>query len=67
VALTVCVALIGVVLWGSLVGSMLPLLLSRIGLDPASSSAPFVSTFVDVTGIIIYFNVASLILGGTLL
>lgn len=61
------VSLIGVVLWGSTVGAMLPLLLRKVGLDPATSSAPFVSTFVDVTGIIIYFSVASLILGGTLL
>lgn len=61
------VSLVGVVLWGSTVGAMLPLLLRKVGLDPATSSAPFVSTFVDVTGIIIYFSVASFILGGTLL
>jgi magnesium transporter len=67
VALTVAVALVGVVLWGSLVGSMLPFLLRRIGLDPATSSAPFVATCVDVTGLIIYFGVASVVLSGTLL
>lgn len=65
--LTICLSLIGVVLWGSLVGSMLPFLLRRVGLDPATCSAPFVSTFVDVTGIVIYFTVAALILKGTLL
>jgi magnesium transporter len=66
-ALTVWLSLIGVVLWGSLIGSMLPLLLKRLGADPASSSAPFVATLVDVTGLIIFFNVALLILRGTLL
>jgi magnesium transporter len=66
-AFTVWVSLIGVVLWGSLIGSMLPLLLKRLGADPASSSAPFVATLVDVTGLVIFFNVALLILGGTLL
>ena len=66
-ALTVWISLIGVVLWGSLIGSMLPLLLKRLGADPASSSAPFVATLVDVTGLIIFFNVALLILKGTLL
>lgn len=64
---TVCVSLIGVVLWGSLMGSMLPLLLKRLGADPASSSAPFVATLVDVTGLIIFFNVSLLTLKGTLL
>jgi magnesium transporter len=58
VAFTVSFALIGVVLWGTLTGSMLPLLLKKLGADPASSSAPFVATLVDVTGLIIYFNVA---------
>jgi len=67
VALTVGVALVGIVLWGSLAGSMLPLLLKRLGLDPATSSAPFVATLVDVTGLIIYFTVALVILRGTLL
>ena len=52
---------------GTLTGSMLPLLLKRLGLDPAVSSAPFVATLVDVTGIVIYFSVASLLLGGILL
>lgn len=67
VATTVGVALVGIVLWGSLMGSMLPLLLKRCGLDPATSSAPFVATLVDVTGLIIYFSVAFLIMHGTLL
>ncbi len=58
---------IGVVLWGTVAGSMLPLLLKRAGLDPAVSSAPFVATLVDVTGIVIYFEVAAHILRGTLL
>jgi len=60
-------SLVGVVLWGSLVGAMLPILLRSCKLDPATCSAPFVATLVDVTGIIIYFNVAYLILRGTLL
>ena len=55
------------VTFGSLVGSMLPFLLRRLGLDPASASAPFVATLVDVTGLIIYFSVALLVLRGTLL
>jgi len=67
VAMTVGVALVCVVLWGSLIGSMLPLILRKLGLDPATSSAPFVSTFVDVTGIVIYFSIASYILRGSLL
>ena len=67
VALTVGLALVGIVLWGSLIGSMLPLLLKRLGLDPATSSAPFVATLVDVTGLIIYFSVALLVMRGTLL
>ena len=67
VALTVGVALIGIVLWGTLAGSMLPFALRRLGFDPATSSAPFVATLVDVTGLIIYFSVAVLILRGTLL
>jgi magnesium transporter len=66
-ALTVGIALIGIVLWGTLSGSMLPFLLRRIGLDPATSSAPFVATLVDVSGLIIYFTVAAIILRGTLL
>jgi magnesium transporter len=67
VAVTVWVSLIGVVLWGTLAGSMLPLLLKKAGMDPAVSSAPFVATLVDVTGIVIYFEVAARILRGTLL
>ena len=67
VALTVGSALIGVVGFGTLVGSMLPFLLKRLGFDPASASAPFVATLVDVTGISIYFYVALVILRGTLL
>jgi magnesium transporter len=59
--------LVGVVMWGTLSGSMLPFLLSRVGADPAASSAPFVATLVDVTGLVIYFSVAGLILSGTLL
>ena len=65
--ITVLVSLIGVVMFGTLAGSMLPFLLRRLGLDPASASAPFVATLVDVTGLVIYFTVASLILRGTLL
>jgi magnesium transporter len=67
VALTVGLALVGVVTWGTIGGAMLPFLLRRLGLDPATSSAPFVATLVDVTGLVIYFNVALLILRGTLL
>jgi magnesium transporter len=67
VAATVGVALVGVVTFGSLIGSMLPFLLRRLGADPASASAPFVATLVDVSGIVIYFSVAALLLRGTLL
>ncbi|MBS0207876.1 MAG: magnesium transporter [Planctomycetes bacterium] len=67
IALTVGLSLVGIVLWGSLSGSMLPFLLKRLGLDPATSSAPFVATLVDVTGLVIYFSVAFVILRGTLL
>jgi magnesium transporter len=67
VAITVGLALVGIVLWGTLVGSLLPFILRRLGFDPATSSAPFVATLVDVTGLIIYFSVALLILRGTLL
>jgi magnesium transporter len=66
-ALTVGMSVVGVVLWGSLAGSMLPLVLHRLGFDPASASAPLVATVVDVTGLVIYFSVASVILRGTLL
>ena len=62
IAFTVGFALIGVVLWGSLAGSMLPLVLKKLGADPATSSAPFVATLVDVTGLIIYFSIASIIM-----
>jgi magnesium transporter len=67
IAITVGVALVGIVMWGALAGSMLPLILRRLGFDPASSSAPFVATLVDVTGLVIYFSVAAVILRGTLL
>jgi len=67
VALSVSFSLVGVVMWGTLMGSMLPFILRRLGLDPATSSAPFVATLVDVSGLIIYFNIAYLILKGTLL
>lgn len=67
IGVTVSISLTGVVLWGTLTGSMLPLILKRLGLDPATSSAPFVATLVDVTGILIYFSVASMLLQGLVL
>jgi len=67
VGLTVAFSLVGIVLWGTFAGSMLPFLLKKLGLDPATSSAPFVATLVDVTGLVIYFSVALLLLSGTLL
>ncbi len=67
IGLTVGFSLIGIVLWGTLTGSMLPFILKRIGADPATSSAPLVATVVDVTGLVIYFSVALLVLSGTLL
>src|SRR5262249_35193475 len=67
VGATVAATVVGVVLWGTLSGSMLPMLLRRVGLDPATSCAPFVATLVDVTGLVIYFSVAMLILRGTVL
>ena len=67
VGATFGIAVLGVVLWGTIAGAMLPLLLKRLGLDPATSSAPFVATLVDVTGLVIYFLAASLILTGKLL
>ncbi|CAN7634229.1 magnesium transporter [Phenylobacterium sp. LjRoot225] len=67
IALTVGVGLVGIVTFGSLTGSMLPFILKRLGFDPASASAPFVATLVDVTGLVIYFSVALVILRGTLL
>lgn len=67
VGYVIAVSVVGVVLTGTIAGSMLPLVLRRLGFDPASASAPFVSTLVDVTGVVIYFSVAMLILRGTLL
>ena len=67
VGLTVAFSLVGVVTFGTVVGSMLPFILRRVGVDPASASAPFVATLVDVTGLVIYFTVASVIMRGTLL
>jgi magnesium transporter len=67
VALTVAFSLVGVVLWGSLTGSILPFILRGLGFDPASASAPFVATLVDVTGLVIYFSIAAAVLSGTLL
>ncbi|MDB5203354.1 MAG: Mg/Co/Ni transporter MgtE [Ferruginibacter sp.] len=67
VGFTIFFSLIGIVLWGSLMGSMLPIILKRLKLDPAASSAPFVATLVDVTGIVIYFSVAYFFLKGILL
>jgi len=66
-SVTISVSLFGVVLWGSIMGAMLPFILKKCKLDPAGSSTPFVATLVDVTGIIIYFSVARVILKGTLL
>jgi magnesium transporter len=67
IGLTVAVSLVWIVVWGSIAGSMLPFALRRLGLDPASASAPFVATLVDVTGLVIYFSVATAILSGTVL
>ena len=67
VALTIGTALTAIVTFGSLAGSMLPFIMKRVGFDPASASAPFVATLVDVTGLVIYFSVASVVLRGTLL
>ena len=67
VAITIGLALTGVVVWGTIMGSMLPLILKRLGADPATSSAPFIATLVDVTGLVIYFSLAAMILSGTLL
>jgi magnesium transporter len=67
VGTTVGIALVGVVLWGNLIGSLFPIILKRLGWDPAVASAPFVATLVDVTGLIIYFSVAAIMLRGTLL
>jgi magnesium transporter len=67
IGFTIAFSLVGVVLFGTLAGSMLPFVLRRFGLDPASASAPFVATLVDVTGLVIYFSVAATMLRGTLL
>lgn len=67
IGVTIGISLIGIVLWGSLMGSLLPLILKRVGFDPATASTPFVATLVDVTGLIIYFTAASIVLHGTLL
>ena len=67
IAMTVGLSLVGVVMWGSLMGSILPFVLRSLGFDPASASAPFVATLVDVTGLVIYFTVAAVVLRGTLL
>jgi magnesium transporter len=67
IASTVWLSLIGVVTFGSIVGSMLPFILRRLGFDPATASAPFVATLADVTGLVIYFTIASIVLRGTLL
>jgi magnesium transporter len=67
IAMAVGASLIGIVTWGTLMGSMLPLVLRRLGFDPAAASAPFVATLVDVTGLIIYFSMAGFVLGGVLL
>jgi magnesium transporter len=67
VASTVAASLVGVVMWGTIAGSMLPFILRRFGFDPASASAPFVATLVDVSGLVIYFTVAAVILRGKLL
>lgn len=64
---TLSLSVLAIVLWGTLIGSMLPFLLKRMGLDPATSSAPFVATLIDVTGLLIFFSVATLLLRGTLL
>jgi len=64
---TVSIALLGVVMWGTISGSMLPFILKKLGADPAASSAPLVATMVDVVGVVIYFSFAYLILSGTLL
>jgi magnesium transporter len=67
IAITVAISLVFIVLWGTLSGSMIPFLLKKMKLDPATSSAPFVATLVDVTGLIIYFSIAMFFLKGKLL
>lgn len=66
-AFTIFCSLIGIVMWGTLSGSMIPIFLKKMKIDPATSSAPFVATMVDVTGLIIYFSIAAVILKGSLL
>jgi magnesium transporter len=67
IAVTIGFTIVGVVVWGTITGSMLPIVLKKLGADPAVSSAPFVATLVDVTAILIYFSLAYLFLQGTLL
>lgn len=67
IGMTVYIALVGVVAWGTMIGALFPIILKRLGADPATSSAPFVATFIDVTGIVIYFNIALWLLRGKLL
>jgi magnesium transporter len=67
IAITIFLSLIGVVLWGTISGALLPMILRRAGFDPATASTPFVATMVDVTGLVIYFNIALVVLHGTLL
>jgi magnesium transporter len=67
IAIAVAVSLVGVVTWGTVAGSMLPMIIRRLGADPASASAPFVATLVDVSGLVIYFNVSRVILSGSVL
>jgi magnesium transporter len=66
VAATVALSLVGVVMWGTIAGSMLPIVIRKVGFDPASASAPFVATLVDVSGLVIYFSIAQVILSGAL-
>jgi len=66
-AVTIFFSLIGIVMWGTLSGSMVPMVLKKCKIDPATSSAPFVATLVDVTGLVIYFSIAAIFLKGTLL
>ena len=67
IAFSVSCSLVVIVLWGTLSGSLIPFVLKRVGLDPATASAPFVATMVDVTGLIIYFSISALFLTGKIL
>ena len=67
IALTVALSLVAIVLWGTLSGSLVPFILRRIGFDPATASSPFVATLVDVSGLIIYFTIAAILLSGKIL